>query len=43
MRSNALVLLAAILPTACQTAPEIPPTSGFVGIERVALLAKGME
>lgn len=42
MRLNA-VALAALLPTACQTAPEAPPTSGYLGIERVELIAKGME
>ncbi len=43
MRLNALVLLSALLPTACRSAPEDPAIAGYLGIERVDLLAKGME
>ena len=39
----ALVALALVFATGCRTAPESAASSGYKGIERIQILAKGME
>ncbi len=43
MRPSVILVFSALLPMACRTAPKAPTPSGYVGIERVEVLAKGME
>lgn len=43
MRLYSLLALAALVPAGCQAAPAEAPEAGYRGIEKISLLAKGME
>ena len=43
MKSLSLFLIGALVASGCQASPGAAAPSGYVGIENVAVIAKGME